>query len=391
MKLFLASILLLIPIVSFASNSNLKITEIMYDLPGIDADLEWIEICNTGVEDIIIKTGLTGGWRFVDADGNHKLNIPTKGSNILKTNDCAILASNGDEFLKTHPDFSGNLIDTVMNLRNTADKITLPLKISDENSIILDEILYSDSWGGNGTGYSIEKINLSESNASNNWKESSILSGTPGYFINTSQQPAATPKEEVQPSQTSTQTTQTAPPAPSAPQTVQPDQTTYTETQNIQPAQNQTSEILQTPIQTNQTQQQNTAGQTATNPPINSIPAESPINVATLNQTASQTIQNLNQEIDNKNTETPEPLPTKSGTNQNLNAGIADSIQNSSINLNQSALENLENNFLEKSGYKEESPNKKSEPQPNFMIYFLAVGIALLCASGIIYLSKIII
>jgi PKD repeat protein len=160
----------------FAVETDLIISEIMYDLPGGDSGHEWIEIYNGGVEEIIVTPGSGGqAWRFFDGS-NHTLNL-TQGTTTVAAQEFFVLAADADQFLIDYPEFSGTVFDTVMSLVNSSSSIALSFDGGDNYPV---EASYDSVWGANGTGFSLEKINLTQDSSQENWQESSIENGTPG-------------------------------------------------------------------------------------------------------------------------------------------------------------------------------------------------------------------
>ncbi|MBI4919703.1 lamin tail domain-containing protein [Candidatus Azambacteria bacterium] len=162
---------------------DLVINEIMYDLSDVaDKDHEWIEIFNP--RDSVVN--LEGG-KLYDGDGetNHGLNAPPKnnsqGSLVIPAGGYAILAANAGNFLADHPGFNGTVIDTVLDLKNSTDTI----KILSPNNVVIDEVVYSNSWGADGNGKTLERKSAGgASNDPANWAQSSVNGGTPGAANN---------------------------------------------------------------------------------------------------------------------------------------------------------------------------------------------------------------
>ena len=165
------SLFLTFPIQAVAT--NLVITEIMYDLEGSDDPHEWIEIYNRGNQNLtLIGRRGSGSWRFYDGS-NHLLNIETLA---ISPGQYIILANDLQTFLIDHPGFSGIVIDTVMSLRNTS----ATLKLIDGEGNEVTSVTYQNSWGANGNGKSLEKIDSAGADDLSNWGESLIIGGTPG-------------------------------------------------------------------------------------------------------------------------------------------------------------------------------------------------------------------
>jgi PKD repeat protein len=164
------------PTVSQAANTDLVISEIMYDLEGSDSGGEWIEVYNSGPETIEVLTG-TGAstWRFFDG-ANHILNL-ANGTSTIATNGYFIIASDAQNFLTSHPGFTATVFDTVMSLNNSSSTIALSFDGGQTQGVSAN---YDATWGAGGNNKTLEKINLTQDSNQNNWQESFVLGGTPG-------------------------------------------------------------------------------------------------------------------------------------------------------------------------------------------------------------------
>ena len=159
-----------------SANNPIIINEIMYDLEGADPGYEWIEIKNISSEPVDLTN-----WKFNDgSSSNHILNSPPKnggqGSLIIPSGGFAIFADKADLFLSTHPNFSGIVIDTTMSLTNTEGT----LKLIDNNGNVVEEVYYNKAMGGNGNGFSLERV----SENSSKFCESKNEGGSPGQENN---------------------------------------------------------------------------------------------------------------------------------------------------------------------------------------------------------------
>lgn len=147
----------------------LVINEIMYNPPeeiGSDVDFEWIEIYNNAS----YNENLTG-WTL-------KCDSKTKAlSGTLNSNDYLVFAKDVTEFYNYYsPSISAE--SETCSLNNDGDTITL---VFNDSGIYYEEsVTYSNSWGADGTGYSLEKVNPTNDNSQNNWNESKAYGGTPG-------------------------------------------------------------------------------------------------------------------------------------------------------------------------------------------------------------------
>jgi len=156
----------LFPVVIHA-NGSFIITEIMYNPEGSDTKREWVELKNIGSSPINIKD-----WRINDGT-NHQIknDIHPEYFSVLP-NEYVVLASDITTFLNEHPGFGGKIFDTVLGLKNTGDNIIL----LDDNKVIVDNITYPPSSGGDGNGKTIERA----PDTTALFHESSQIGGTPG-------------------------------------------------------------------------------------------------------------------------------------------------------------------------------------------------------------------
>jgi inhibitor of cysteine peptidase len=146
-----------------SAQSDVKINEIMYDLPGADADLEWIELYNNDTTAINIT-----GWKFYEADTNHRL-ILVQGSMVIPAGGYAIIADNATAFLNVHPECKCTVMDSTFSLRNSDEYIAL----KNATLVLVDEVTYNSSWGADGNGKTLER------NVAGDWEESLADGGTP--------------------------------------------------------------------------------------------------------------------------------------------------------------------------------------------------------------------
>ncbi len=150
---------------------EIVITEIMYnpDGPTLGEDdlFEWIELCNLSAEPIQLEGMML-------SDGGNQLFLE---SFILEPMARAVVPAKESSFIAAYG--SGILIvpwDGVWTkLSNSADMLLL----YSSSGGVLDEIAYLDSWGvdeeissrsaADGTGSSLEKINIGGENTEINW------------------------------------------------------------------------------------------------------------------------------------------------------------------------------------------------------------------------------
>lgn len=149
-------------------------SEVMYDLNGSDSDREWIEVYNKGNVDVDLTA-----WRLQEGDleGTQHLIESAQAGPAVSPGVYAVIADNPDQFLLDYPTYGGILFDSTFDLRNTNE--TLMLRESKDGQII-DALTYFNAWGGNGTGFTLEKGDLDGPNTQDNWGEGRMAGGTPG-------------------------------------------------------------------------------------------------------------------------------------------------------------------------------------------------------------------
>lgn len=173
------SIFFLVPVLlimmSQVAGAQLRVTEIMYDVPGSDSGQEWAEIFNAGTLPVVIQTGAaSSSWRFFDGS-NHVLQHASNTVE-LEAGTAAIIAADGNAWSVSHPSYRGIVLDTSMNLKNTTGTVGL----RDESGGFVDSVSYDALWGGAGNGYSLERA--TSLGASAEWRQSVALGGTPGTW-----------------------------------------------------------------------------------------------------------------------------------------------------------------------------------------------------------------
>ncbi|MFA6364901.1 MAG: lamin tail domain-containing protein [Candidatus Paceibacterota bacterium] len=128
-------------------SAEVRIVEIMYDLPGTDEKREWIEILNEGNSGVVVEN-----MKFVEKGINHTLSL-VRGTSTLPSNAYAIIASDAEQFLIDHPSFQGTLLDSTFSLSNEGETIALK-----GGTRILNEITYATSTGAHGDGNSLQLV-----------------------------------------------------------------------------------------------------------------------------------------------------------------------------------------------------------------------------------------
>ncbi|MBU2589447.1 MAG: lamin tail domain-containing protein [Nanoarchaeota archaeon] len=152
--LFFVSILLLATI----AKADLSVTEIMYNPnQADDTDAEWIEIFNNGLEVVDLSR-----WML---NGNHLESFLDPKQYLVIARE---LIDSDDADIDSFQSIWGSVkaIDGTFSLSNTEGSINLT------NGGESDYVIYHNSMGANGNGYSLELFN-------GTWNESLKLGGTP--------------------------------------------------------------------------------------------------------------------------------------------------------------------------------------------------------------------
>lgn len=178
--------------VPIGAGASVRISEVMYDVPGTDTGREWVEVVNEG--SAVDLTTL----RLFEAGVNHKI-TPWQGtSGTLSANAYAVIADNPTKFLEDWPTYSGPLFDSAFSLSNTGED----LEIRDAEGVTLFAIRYPTELGAQGDGNTLHY-------SGSGWSVGPATPGAPPGSGNTSS-----------PSEGSGQTSSS--PSPSAPSSTPP-------------------------------------------------------------------------------------------------------------------------------------------------------------------------
>ena len=162
-----------------AAVSDFVITEIMYDPGGSDTGKEWVEVYNTASQSATIVGGaVSNSLRFFDGS-NHTFAVTAfQGSMTVDPQTYFVIAQKTSSFNLSYPNYRGALIEiSAMSLENTSESIGFRLGSSGS---LFSNFIYDKSWGGAGTGKTLEKKIITGANDSSNWVEGSVDGGTPG-------------------------------------------------------------------------------------------------------------------------------------------------------------------------------------------------------------------
>lgn len=131
------------------TSAQVVITEIMYDLKtGSDSGREWIEVYNSSSGAVDLSK-----WKVFENNKNHAIK---KVEGSFGSGSFAVIADNPAKFKSDHPDFSGALFDSAFSLNNKGESVALHTGAGAE----IDAVIYTTALGGNGTGDSLQKIEI---------------------------------------------------------------------------------------------------------------------------------------------------------------------------------------------------------------------------------------
>ncbi len=164
----IAILSLILAAIAFAiSPGDIVVNEIMYNGPESGTDNEWVELFNTTGSDIVLDST----FELTDGEGSYffeGVTITAGGYLTAKT------AENDTEPFPFTPDVDATGFGILLS--NTSDDVILK-----EGSTVIDEVTYSDLWGADGDGPSLERIDPNgPSSIAENWGPSVPDGGTPG-------------------------------------------------------------------------------------------------------------------------------------------------------------------------------------------------------------------
>jgi len=129
--------------------AGIEISEIMYDVDGTDTGREWIEVYNSGADNIDFSK-----YKLFEAGVNHGITNPGEDG-IVNNSSYAVIADDPTKFKIDFPTYSGKLFDSTFSLSNDGET----LSIKDNTLNIVDSVGYDISLGAKGDGKSLQKIN----------------------------------------------------------------------------------------------------------------------------------------------------------------------------------------------------------------------------------------
>jgi len=146
-------------------NAEVVVNEIMYNPStgqGSDFDMEWIELYNNGSY-IINLSSYT-----IDGDNLNGTMVPEE----------YIVIARDKAYFNGYYNVNYTVLEVSISLTNTEDSITLT------NGTYTEIVNYSSSYGADGDGYSLERINYNWPSNKTNWLPSLVINGTPGMINN---------------------------------------------------------------------------------------------------------------------------------------------------------------------------------------------------------------
>ncbi len=161
-----------------AVSGEIVLTEIMYDpTQGSDTDLEWVEIYNNGSSSVNLSLWTIDDKNFEDV--------------TIKPNEFVVIAreliDGTDVDNESFESFYGNNDGVWNNLDGNFIALDGDFSLTDidkinlSDGVYLETLEYNTSFGGNGNGFTIEKIDVNTGNFFDNWRQSKVSGGTPGY------------------------------------------------------------------------------------------------------------------------------------------------------------------------------------------------------------------
>jgi len=166
-----------------AQQSDIVINEILYN-PGSTGKADFIELYNTSTKNVDLTN-----WVVGDASNTTSISqtIQLRAGEYIVLTGSSIFAANAGSntyVISGFPSLNNNTPDAVY-LRN-------------QNGITIDSLRYSQSWGGNEEGTSLERKDpLAASNDASNWETSTSENGSTGGQQNITFSPDTSPPEVI--------------------------------------------------------------------------------------------------------------------------------------------------------------------------------------------------
>src|SRR3989344_1186282 len=157
LKAFLkaAFIILCVLAIPQAVRAGVVISEVMYNPQGTEAGREWIELYNSGSEDVPLVGGAgSGSWRIADSS-NHTLTDPAggvgRGSLVVPAGGYLVVASDPSVFMG---EYLGqySVVKSSISLNNTGATVSL----IDGTGATISSLAYTSGMGGADNGASLQ-------------------------------------------------------------------------------------------------------------------------------------------------------------------------------------------------------------------------------------------
>lgn len=151
----------------------IEFSEIAYDIVGTDDGLEWVELHNETDQTLDLTN------HYFNDGANHALVVPPgkggQGSIVIAPGAYMILAADAAQFLATHANYAGSVIDTTMSLLNYSTSRSEPveLQLLDADKKLITQAQYLPTAKG-AKGYTLEL------DANLVWVDSVLVNGSPG-------------------------------------------------------------------------------------------------------------------------------------------------------------------------------------------------------------------
>ena len=159
--------------------SQVVISEIMFDVPGADYHDEFVELFNCSDSAVDLT-----GWQISDSSGTDDL-LPTGQGLLLQPRQFAVILDGS--YFQNSTTYDSlippealvlKIGDGAFGSNGWSNSIAEPVLLFDDQGRLVDRYRYSLD---NQAGYSDEKINLCEPGTVDNWANSRVLWGTPGF------------------------------------------------------------------------------------------------------------------------------------------------------------------------------------------------------------------
>ncbi|MBI2672031.1 lamin tail domain-containing protein [Candidatus Woesearchaeota archaeon] len=173
-------LLLVIFLVLFLETVSAEVvfTEVMYDpIQASDTDAEWVEIYNNGSENVNLSL-----WKIDNSNFDDFSISPGEFVVIARELiDGTDIDNDSFESIYGNNDGLWNNLDGNYRAFSGTFSLTDNDEINLSNGTYSEIFAYNSSFGGNGNGYTIEKIDVNKGNLFENWRQGSVSGGTPGY------------------------------------------------------------------------------------------------------------------------------------------------------------------------------------------------------------------